>query len=152
MYASPAFDAVDLGLSIPASTFVARAFARRPDQLRLLTREAISHARAGRGFAFIEVLSPCVTYNDTYTEWDAALHDVDADDDYDPTDRILAMRTSMTLRSEGLQPVGLIYRSVPKEKPPTEPDAPLLGPADLDVSPAANRETLRRVMEQYRIY
>jgi 2-oxoglutarate ferredoxin oxidoreductase subunit beta len=78
---SPAFDAIDLGLSIPGATFAARAFARRPDQLRRLTIEAIQHSRAGRGFAFLEVLSPCVTYNDTYTVWDSGLYDVDEDSD-----------------------------------------------------------------------
>ena len=75
----PPLDAVTLGLALPATSFVARGFARRSDQLDRLTVAAIEHARAGRGFAFLEVLSPCVHYNDTYPAWDSALYDVDAD-------------------------------------------------------------------------
>jgi 2-oxoglutarate ferredoxin oxidoreductase subunit beta len=149
---SPAFDAVDLGLSIPAATFVARAFARRPDQLLRLTMEAIEHARSGHGFGFVEVLSPCVTYNDTYAVWDSTLHDVDEDPDYDSGDRIEAVRTSMTLKAEGLQPVGLIYRARIAEKPPVEPDAPVLGPVNLSLSGPATKDALGRLMENYRIY
>ncbi|MFQ5555529.1 MAG: thiamine pyrophosphate-dependent enzyme, partial [Acidimicrobiia bacterium] len=77
------FDAISLGLSIPATTFVARGFARWTDQLQRLTVAALEHARSGRGFAFLEVLSPCITYNDTYPVWEATLHDLDADDDPD---------------------------------------------------------------------
>ena len=84
------FDAISLGLSIPSTTFLARGFARWTDQLDRLMVAAVEHARAGRGFAFIEVLSPCVTYNDTYPVWEASLHDLDADGDHDPTDRAAA--------------------------------------------------------------
>lgn len=148
----PQFDAVEMGLSVPGSTFLARGFARRPQQLQRLTGQAITHAQQGRGFAFLEVLSPCVTYRDTYTVWDSGLHDVDEDPDYDATDRIAAMQTSMTLRTEGLQPVGLIYRAAAAGKPPVEPDAPVRGPAHLNVAPQANSDALHRIMEGYHIY
>ena len=148
---SPAFDAIDLGLAIPGTTFVARGFARLPDQLRQLSRAAMEHARAGRGFAFLEVLSPCVTYNDTYAIWDSGLHDVDADADYDSTDRIAALRLSMTLKAEGLQPVGLIYQD-PGNGDISEPHTRTSGPAGLDVSPQGNQEALTAVMESYRVF
>ena len=147
---SPAFDAVDLGLSIPGTTFVARAFARMPDQLRELTRRAIQHSRAGRGFAFVEVLSPCVTYNDTYAVWDSGLHDVDADPDYDTEDRVAAMQLSMTVKTEGLQAVGLIYQAPAPES--AVPGSATPGPSAMDVSIEANEDELRAVMEGYRIY
>jgi len=147
---SPAFDAIDLGLAIPGTTFLARGFARLPDQLRDLTRQAIEHLRSGRGFAFIEVLSPCVTYNDTYAEWDSGLHNVDEDPDYNTQDRLAALHMSMTLKSEGLQPVGLIYQAPVREG--TVARAEAIGPADADVSLSANREQLVSVMESYRIY
>ena len=147
---SPGFDAIDLGLAIPGTTFVARGFARLPDQLRDLTKQAIEHSRSGRGFAFIEVLSPCVTYNDTYAEWDSGLHNVDEDPGYDSQDRLAALQMSMTLKSEGLQPVGLIYQEPVREG--TVARAEAIGPADADVSISANREQLVSVMESYRIY
>ena len=147
---NPGFDAIDLGLSIPGTTFVGRGFARLPDQLRELTRLAIEHARAKRGFAFLEVLSPCVTYNDTYAKWDSGLYDVDTDADYDSSDRIEAIRMSMNLKSEGLQPVGLIYQDPSGAS--SEPDPLVVGPAHRDVSLDANRESLESLMEGYRIY
>ncbi len=103
-------DAVSLGLSIAGSTFVARGFARWSDQLVELTTAALEHARAGLGFAFLEVLSPCVTYNDTYPEWEAMLHDVDQDSAYDPADRTGALAVSVEASLEGRMAVGMVFR------------------------------------------
>ncbi len=105
------FDAVAMGLSVTGSTFVARGFTRWSSQLDRLTLAALEHARAGRGFAFLEVLSPCVNYNDTYPEWEASLYDVEAEPGYDPTDRAAAFRTASTLAADGRMAVGLIYRA-----------------------------------------
>jgi 2-oxoglutarate ferredoxin oxidoreductase subunit beta len=52
-------DPVMLGLSIGA-TFVARAFSGDKEQLVPILKAAFSH----RGFALIDVVSPCVTFND----------------------------------------------------------------------------------------
>lgn len=51
-------DLVTLALDLGA-TFVARSFSGDKDQLVPLIKAAISH----RGFAFIDVVSPCVTFN-----------------------------------------------------------------------------------------
>jgi hypothetical protein len=91
-----------------------------------------------------------VTYNDTYAEWDSGLHNVDEDPDYNTQDRLAALHMSMTLKSEGLQPVGLIYQAPVREG--TVARAEAIGPADADVSLSANREQLVSVMESYRIY
>lgn len=55
------FQAIDLaGLSLElGATFVARSFSGDKTQLIPLIKAAFSH----RGFAFIDVLSPCVTFN-----------------------------------------------------------------------------------------
>jgi 2-oxoglutarate ferredoxin oxidoreductase subunit beta len=121
------FDAIAMGLSIPTATFLARGFARWTDQLNRLTVAALEHARSRRGFAFLEVLSPCVTYNDTYPQWEASLHDVDADPAYDPSDRAAAFATVHALGDQGRMSVGLIYRDetappdVAYPKPHTSP-------------------------------
>ncbi len=55
------FEAIDLAavaLELGA-TFVARSFSGDKDQLVPLIKAAVSH----RGFAFIDVISPCVTFN-----------------------------------------------------------------------------------------
>jgi len=55
------FNAVTLLMEAGAS-FVARGYSVRIDHLSGLIRQAIHH----KGFSFIEVLQPCVTYNNTY--------------------------------------------------------------------------------------
>jgi len=52
-------DPVMLGLSIGA-TFIARSFSGDKDQLVPILKAAVSH----RGFALVDVISPCVTFND----------------------------------------------------------------------------------------
>jgi 2-oxoglutarate ferredoxin oxidoreductase subunit beta len=52
-------DPVTLGLSIGA-TFVARSFSGDKDQLVPILKAALAH----RGLALIDVISPCVTFND----------------------------------------------------------------------------------------
>lgn len=52
-------DPVRLGLSLGA-TFVARSFSGDKEQLVPILKAALSH----RGFALIDVISPCVTFND----------------------------------------------------------------------------------------
>ncbi|HLG96799.1 MAG TPA: 2-oxoacid:ferredoxin oxidoreductase subunit beta [Bryobacteraceae bacterium] len=52
-------DPVMLGLSIGA-TFIARSFSGDKEQLVPILKAAVAH----RGFALIDVISPCVTFND----------------------------------------------------------------------------------------
>lgn len=132
-----ALDGVLLGLSIRSSTFLARGFTRRPDQLVELVAAAIEHARAGRGFAFVEVLSPCVTYQDTYPSWDAAVVDVE------PADRATAFTRCLELLGEGRVPTGLVYRG---SAPSQVPDP---APARLDLE--AGRTELERILETYSV-
>jgi len=103
-------DAMMLGLSIPGSTFLARAITTRSDQLHDLMVQGLRHVQSGRGMAFVEVLSPCVTYNDTYPDWMNRIHDVDTDPDYRNDDRGLAFSRTLELLGESRMPVGLIYQ------------------------------------------
>ena len=52
-------DPVQLGLSLGA-TFIARSFSGDKDQLVPILKAGLSH----RGFAIVDVISPCVTFND----------------------------------------------------------------------------------------
>jgi len=55
----PPIDPVLLGLSLGA-TFVARSFSGDKEQLIPLLKAGVQH----RGFALVDVISPCVTFND----------------------------------------------------------------------------------------
>ncbi len=140
------FDAISLGLSIPSTTFLARGFARWTDQLDRLMLAAVEHARAGRGFAFIEVLSPCVTYNDTYPVWEASLHDLDADGDHDPADRAAAFAKLTALAETGRMVVGQIYLA-----DDAGPADPLPRPAAEDTSPTTNAQAYAELLGRYRV-
>ena len=110
-------DPVLLALSIPGSTFIARAYSGQPAQLLNLTIAALKHTAAGHGMAYLEVLSPCVTYNDTYREWRTNVYNIDDDADYDRKDRAAAFTRMIDLREQGRLPLGLIYEG---ERPALE--------------------------------
>jgi 2-oxoglutarate ferredoxin oxidoreductase subunit beta len=102
-------DAMMLGLSIQSTTFLARAITTRSEQLNDLMLQGLNHARDGKGMAFVEVLSPCVTYHDTYPDWMNKVRDVDSDPDYDNRDRGKAFTSLFQLAQQSLIPIGLIY-------------------------------------------
>ena len=110
--ASPDEDPLDvmmLGLSIRSTTFLARAITTRSDQLNELMVQGLNHAREGKGMAFIEVLSPCVTYNDTYPQWMNKVHNLDDDPDYRNDDRGKAFFDVYQLVQQDRIPIGLVF-------------------------------------------
>jgi 2-oxoglutarate ferredoxin oxidoreductase subunit beta len=106
------FEPVLTALSIRSSTFVARGFSGNQSQLQFLLKEAITHANSNKGFGYVDVLSPCVTYNDTYAEWRKNTVDVNADKSYDYTNRVKAFEKAIALVEEGKIPTGLLYKGV----------------------------------------
>lgn len=142
-------DGISMGLAIPGATFLARGFTRQADQLNRLMIEALEHVRAKQGFAFLEVLSPCVTYHDTYADWTARFHDVDADADYSPHDRGAAFVKTISLNEAGRIPIGLIYRGnrpcFEAEWLKYETSPSQLGAHD----PNNHRDELRALMDRY---
>jgi 2-oxoglutarate ferredoxin oxidoreductase subunit beta len=115
-------DPVMLGLSIGA-TFVARSFSGDKEQLVPILKAALSH----RGLALIDVISPCVTFNDhsgsTKSYQYARKHIVKATeaDFVPPANEILA-----TISQQGVTAVtlhdGTVLRlkSVPADYDPTD--------------------------------
>ena len=103
------FDAMLLGLSIPSTTFLARAITSSSEQLNALMLQGLNHARDGKGMAFVEVLSPCVTYHDTYPEWTKKVYDLDLDPDYRNQERGQAFAALFKLIEQDRIPIGLIY-------------------------------------------
>ena len=144
--AAVGLDSTRLALSIPGASFIARGFSRWSAQLHELTVAALEHTRAGRGFAFLEVLSPCVTYHDTYASWESMLVNLDEDPDYDPTDLSMAFSRGVALDAEGRMPAGIIYRkddAVGKEAPPSM--------ADQDLNPTQHLDAYRGIMNAYTV-
>ncbi len=82
------------------ANFVARGFAGDPKGTAAMIAEAIRHP----GFAFVTVLSPCMTYREEETAWKAAVHPMAGDTATDP-----AQATRMLLDDDGLS-LGVFYR------------------------------------------
>ncbi|HET6365132.1 MAG: 2-oxoacid:ferredoxin oxidoreductase subunit beta [Nitrospirota bacterium] len=98
------FNPMTLAVALDCS-FAARGFAADTDHLKTLMKEAINH----KGFALIDILQPCVTYNKVNTyEWyrQRAYH---IGPDYDPEDRREAF--SKALEWGDRIPIGVIYRN-----------------------------------------
>jgi len=95
---------LEMALAAGAS-FVAQAFSGDPKQLTRICEEAIRH----RGFALINVFSPCVTFNkvNTYEWFKSRLVNVDEIEGYDVTDKYGAAR--VVGENDGLV-VGVVYR------------------------------------------
>lgn len=104
------FDPVLTALSFPRSTFIARGFSGSPNQTTWLVEEAIKHTSEDKGFAFVEVLSPCVTYNDTYKLWRSIIYNLGEEPGYDNIDKQKASVRVQELLRQGRIPTGLIYR------------------------------------------
>ena len=134
-----------LGVSIPTSSFVARGYTGWFDQLTRLTLMALEHARGGHGFAFLEVISPCVTYQDSYPRWEHVLHDVDAEPLWDPAGRAGALSGMATFADEGRLPAGILFRS-----PDADP-APRPAPALEDIEPSLLRERYGALLDRYTV-
>ncbi|WAA13524.1 2-oxoacid:ferredoxin oxidoreductase subunit beta [Fervidibacillus halotolerans] len=88
------------------ATFVAQSFSSNVKELTSLIEEGIRH----KGFSFINVFSPCVTYNkvNTYQWFKTHLKKVSDIENYHPFDRQMAMKTVM--ETGGLI-TGLIYQN-----------------------------------------
>lgn len=119
-----------LSLALAAGvTYIAQGMAGNIKQLERLIRKGMEH----EGFAFINVFSPCVTYDKkhTYTWYKEHLIDLDEDKDYDPSNLATAF-AKVTEHAERVS--GLIYqrikpsfeRQLPKNKIAKKNEQPAL--------------------------
>ncbi len=101
-----------LALAIASgATYVARGFSGDPAHLAGLIKGGIEH----RGFALIDVLSPCVTFNrvNTYDWFKARVYKLE-ESGHDPADLMQAMAKALewpTVDPYGKIPIGVIYRA-----------------------------------------
>jgi 2-oxoglutarate ferredoxin oxidoreductase subunit beta len=108
-----------LALAISAgATFVARAYAGDIPQLRDLIIEANNH----KGFAIIDILQPCVTFNKVNTHEMYRENIYYLGDNYDPADKQAAFEKTFEFGDKKI-PVGVFYK---EEKGSYEQDIPQL--------------------------
>lgn len=103
-------DAPINGLAIALAaggTFLARGFASEPKAMAEMMKQGILHP----GFAVVEVMSPCVTYNkvNTYKWFKENVYHIDDIAGYDTNDRNKAFATLM---QPGKIPLGIFYREI----------------------------------------
>ena len=98
------FNPVAVATAMKAS-FVARGFSGEINHLSVLIREAISH----RGFALVDILQPCVSFNkvNTYAWYKERCKPLPKD--YDPTNHETALKVAFEWGD--YIPIGLIYRN-----------------------------------------
>ena len=135
---SAPFNPIAVAVAMQAS-FVARGFTGMIEHLSELIQQGIAH----RGFALIDVLQPCVSFNKVNTfAWYKQRCEV-LPSTYDPTDWETAMK--MACKWGDKIPMGIIYRN---DRLPFEEHFPVLrqGPlVGLDV----DRVMLKKIMEGY---
>ncbi|MGE7665136.1 2-oxoacid:ferredoxin oxidoreductase subunit beta [Ureibacillus composti] len=138
----PSVKPLELALSSGA-TFVAQGFSTDIKELTALIEEGIKH----KGFSFINVFSPCVTYNkvNTYEWFKEHLTKLSDIEGYDSSNRDLAMQTVM--EKEGLV-TGIIYQNTEtpsyQEKLDGYSDEPLV---DIDLE--MNKERFDELVKEF---
>lgn len=83
------------------ATFAARGFSGKPNDLTDLYVRALTH----RGFSFVQAMSPCVTFYDTYGQWKEIVAPLP--EDHDPARRMDAIHLAIT---EDVFHTGLFYQ------------------------------------------
>ena len=87
-------------------SFIARGFAGEIEHLTGLIKDAILH----KGFAFIDILQPCVSFNrvNTFKWYSDRVYPVDDGPEYDSSDRMAAFTKAQQWGDR--IPIGIIYR------------------------------------------
>jgi 2-oxoglutarate ferredoxin oxidoreductase subunit beta len=115
---------ISLALAAGA-TFVARGFSAEQKHLTELLKRAIQH----KGFSFIDVFSPCVTYNhdNTFQWFRPRVKRLEDNPEYDPTDFQAAIEKSLLWGDE--IPIGLFFERT--DIPAAHEAEPVLNPGPL---------------------
>ncbi len=132
-----------LALAITAgATYVARAYSGEPKQLVDMIAGGIAH----KGFALIDVFSPCVTYNkiNTYQWFKERVYKLE-DNGWDPGDFRASLDKSFEWGDK--IPLGLLYKD--EDKPIYEDSEPVLGRGPLVKQPLGlSAETMNEFIEE----
>ena len=136
---SAPFNPIAVAVAMRAG-FVARGFSGMIDHLSELIQQGISH----QGFALIDVLQPCASFNKVNTFGWYKERCEPLPPTYDPTDWEAAIKVASEWG--GKIPVGIIYRN---NRPPFEKHFSVLSEGPL-VGRDVDRQTVNKIMEKYR--
>jgi len=103
------------------ATFVAQTYSGNPKHEAEIIQQAVEH----KGFAFVNVLSPCPTYNkiDTFNYYKGRTIDINKDLGHDPTDRAKALELARHVLDHDNDPNAKVMLGVFwKEEKPTFED------------------------------
>jgi len=127
------------------ATFVARGFSGEQKHLTELIKQAIQH----KGFSFLDVFSPCVTYNkdNTFQWFRPRVKKLEDDASYDPTHWLAAVEKS-TLWGDEI-PIGKFFErtdlpSLHEAEPVTQHGTMVSRPEHID--PAAAQGFIDELM------
>jgi len=138
-------DGVKLALAAGA-TLIARGFSGDISKLVELLKVAIQH----KGFSYLEVLSPCVTFNRvaTYKWFKEHIIDVSSVEGYDPRDGAKVFEFLSKLPEDKI-PIGLIYikedKSLEEKFGISEENSPFTQ----DISLESNKDRYKEVILEY---
>jgi 2-oxoglutarate ferredoxin oxidoreductase subunit beta len=133
---SAPFNPIAVAVAMQAG-LVARGFSGMIDHLADLIQQGIAH----QGFALIDILQPCVSFNkvNTFAWYKRRCYPLPKE--YDPADWETAMKTAMEWGDK--IPLGIIYRN---KRPPF---GQRMGRGRL-VGKETDREAVRKIMEGFR--
>ena len=116
-------------------TFVSRGWSGDIEHLTWLIGEALKH----RGYALVDVLQPCVTFNKMYSyEWlRPRVYKVQDQADYDPSDRSASFVKAQEWGDR--IPIGILYRT--ESVPAYEEQVPALAAGPLVKQPLRTRSS-----------
>jgi 2-oxoglutarate/2-oxoacid ferredoxin oxidoreductase subunit beta len=129
---------------VAGATFIARGFAKDPRHLSELIVKAIQH----RGYALIDVLQPCVTFNrvNTYDWHSERVYKVEEQEGgYDPGDKAAALEKTMEWGDR--IPLGILYQV---EQPTYDDQVPALKAGSLVAQGVHHdRANLERIKQEF---
>lgn len=126
---------------ISGATFVGRSFAGDIDHLSSLITKGISH----KGFALIDILQPCVSFNhkNTFKWYHERVYKLENEDGYNPNDKQMALEKAQEWGDK--IPIGVIYRN---EIPTYEEQLPALNDGPL-VKQQVNPALLENIYDKF---
>ena len=136
---SSAFNPVAVAVAMRAS-FVARGFSGKPDHLTEVLQRALAH----NGFALVDILQPCVSFNTVNTFKWYSDRCVPLPPGYDPRDWRAAMDKA-DLWGEQI-PIGVLYEET---RPTYEDRLGSKAPSGGQASARDDREILREIMSRH---
>jgi 2-oxoglutarate ferredoxin oxidoreductase subunit beta len=121
-------------------TFISRGWSADIEHLTWLITEALGH----RGYALVDVLQPCVTFNRRYSyDWlRPRIYKVEDEAGYDPSDRAAAFAKAQEWGER--IPLGIIYRT--ESQPAYEEQVPAL-----EAGPLVKQPLRTKTPEEYEV-